>query len=111
MMKIISKISVFLTECSFFGVTEKVLRDIPSVSTQIKYSVPKSRTSSDAFSKNFRRSYHLVYVDMNDLFPAFGGQNTTTQFGASSGWFLDITDLSRIHQLLKFTIRVYTIPV
>ena len=45
---------------------------------------------------------------MNDLFPAFGSQNTTTQFGASAGWFLDITDLSLIHHPLKLTIRVYT---
>ena len=47
---------------------------------------------------------------MNDLFPAFGSQNTTTQFGANSGWFLDITDLSLVHvqQRLKFTIRVYS---
>ena len=54
----------------------------------------KRETSSDFF---LRRSYHLVYVDMNDLFPAFGSQNTTTQFGANSGWFLDITDLSLVH--------------
>jgi len=48
-----------------------------------------------------------VYADMNDLFLAFGSQNTTTQFGAGTGWFLDITDLSLIHQPLKLTIRVY----
>lgn len=46
---------------------------------------------------------------MNDLFLAFGSQNTTTQFGAGTGWFLDVTDLSLIHQPLKVTIHVYAI--
>ena len=44
-------------------------------------------------------SQQYVWINLIDLFTAFGSQNTTTQFGAGSGWSLDITDV--YHPVVK----------